>query len=416
MFELIKETFSSIRQHKTRSILTGCGITWGIFILIMLLGIGNGFRQGTVSMFEEYAANSIWITGGVVSESKPGGKPVGTVIRFDDANINRLKARIEEIQFVSPEISLDGVHAVSFRNNFGNFEVKGLGPDYKKVKTLNIGTGRDLNKLDFDGKRRNVIIGEQVKNVLFGKGNNPIGKEIEIAGVYFQVVGVIESGTLYGMIEESSIYMPNATLFSTFDLEKTYSTFGILVENKGITVDYEEKLRACLAQDMGFSENDTRALYVNNVQLQVEAFNFLFSGLNLFLWFVGGCVLLCGVIGVTNIMLLAAKERSKEFGIRKAIGASSSSIILLLTTESLIITTLFGLIGMALGYSGISIFNKILPLISNSGETVFGQAFINGEIVVTALILLIICGVLAGILPAKKAASVMPVEALNQED
>ncbi|MDO5341771.1 MAG: ABC transporter permease [Bacteroidia bacterium] len=417
MFELIKETSSSIRKHKTRSMLTGLGISWGMFILIILLGIGQGLKEGTTSMFSDYATNSVWVTGGIVKETKIGGKPVGSIIKFDDKIIGMLKARIPEIQFVSPEVTLGQNITTTYRHNSGHFEIKGVGIDYKKIKTLGFKVGRDLNVKDFREKRRNVIIGEQVGKVLFGQNVDPIGKSIDIAGVYFKVVGVIEGGTMYGMMEENSIYMSDRTLFSTFGVERVYSTFGLLMENKGITVDYEDEIRECLSKEMGFLSSDTRALYVQNIQLQVEAFNYLFVGLNVFIWFVGCCILLCGIIGVTNIMYLSAKERSREFGIRKAIGATSGSILILLTTESLVITAVFGLLGMAMGYFGLNVFNEILVMYPDSGILeIFGQASINTSIVIASLLLLIACGIISGLLPARKAASVMPIEALSQEN
>ena len=337
------------------------------------------------------------------------------MIRFDTHVLDVLKSKMPEIQFVAPEVALGG-GSVCYSHNVGQFEIKGVGADYKKVKRLNTNLGGVLNKFDFIYRRRNVIIGEQVRNTLFGKDADPIGKSISISGVFFKVVGVIESGTLFGMIEENSIYMSDQALFHTFGAEMNYSTFGIIIENKGVMSDSEERIRECLAEEIGFSSSDSKALYVNNVQLQVNAFNYLFNGLEIFIWFVGGCILLCGVIGVANIMFLAAKERTKEFGIRKAIGATSESILLLLTAESLFITTFFGALGMLLGYFGIGVYNEVLMLMPNSGESVFGEASISQEIVLSALALLIVCGVVAGIFPARKAASVMPIEALNQEN
>ena len=415
MLELIRETFSSVKQHKTRTILTGSGITWGMFILILLLGIGNGFRHGTVSMFEDYASNSIWVTGGTVSEATVGGRALGTAIRFDARVFDILQSKMPEIQFIAPEVTLGG-GTVCYGHNAGQFEIKGVGPDYKKVKRLNTNLGRGLNELDFTNRRRNVIIGEQVRNTLFGKDVDPVGESITISGVCFKVVGIIASGTLFGLIEENSVYMSDQAFFHTFGVEMNYATFGLIVENKGVTSDSEDRIREYLSQEIGFSSGDNKALYINNVQMQVDAFNYLFNGLEIFLWFVGGCVLLCGVIGVANIMFLAAKERTKEFGIRKAIGATSESILLLLTAESLFITTIFGVLGMFFGYFGIGLYNEVLSLMPNLSENVFGEASISNDIVFAALALLIMCGVMAGILPARKAASVMPIEALNQED
>ena len=414
VLELLKETYSSIKQHKSRSILTGSGITWGIFILIILLGIGNGFRHGMLNMFKDYASNSMWITGYYVKESKIGGKPIDSKIRFTDEVLHKLKSRIPEITFISPEISMGYSLPVSYKNNTGAYGIKGIGTDYMRIKTLDIDMGRNLNMKDYIEKRRNIIIGEQIKNSLFGE-EYPIGKEIDIAGVFFKVVGVLEGGTLYGMLEQNSIYTPDIVLYHTFNVEREYDTFGLLLDSETLTNEYEKKIRSFLAEELRFNENDTRALYIQNVQLQVGAFNVLFDGVNIFLWFIGGCILLCGAIGVTNIMMLATKERTREFGIRKAIGATPRTIIQLVISEAVIITTFFGLIGILLGYVGIETYNWFTSSFGENENRIFEAAFINSNVILVALTLLIICGIVSGIFPAKKAASVRPIEALNQE-
>lgn len=413
LLELLIETYSSIRQHKSRSVLTGSGITWGIFILVILLGIGNGFRRGMLNMFKDYASNSMWITGYYVKESREGGKPIDYKIRFNDEVLRKLKLKIPEITFISPEISMGRSLPVSYKNSIGAYGIKGIGRDYMRIKTLNVDMGRNLNLKDYIEKRRNIIIGKQIKDALFGK-EEPIGKNINIAGAFFKVVGVLEGGTLYGMLEQNSIYTPDVVLYNVFNVEKEYDTFGLLLNNKTLTNKHEEEIRSFLAEELKFNVNDTRALYIQNIQLQVGAFNILFDGVNVFLWFIGGCILLCGAIGVTNTMMLATKERTREFGIRKAIGATPTTIIQLVISESIIVTAFFGIIGLVLGYIGIEVYNWFTSFQTNENR-IFETAYINVNVVLVALILLIICGVISGIFPAKKAASIRPIKALNQE-
>ena len=413
--ELLNEVVASISQHKMRTFLTGFSITWGIFILIILLGIGNGFRAGMLNLFSGYASNSIWVTGNQTSEARIGGLQSGEKVRFSDDILRKIKNRFPEVQTVSTEISLGNINQISYKANTIQLETKGIGEDYMKIKSLEIEKGRFLNKKDFKEQRRVVIIGKRVKDLLF-ENEEPVGKQISIAGVFFQVVGILKEGTIFSMMEQNSIYITDATLLNTFNPDKEYITFGALLCEKSAIEPFENQLRVFLAEQMGFNKEDKRALYVNNIQLQVSAFNALFDGINIFLWILGICFLLSGMIGITNIMLVVVKERTNEIGIRKAIGATPSSIIQLIISESLIITIGFGFIGVLFGYIGIIFYNQIAVTLQSNRQAIFEKAYIENSVVLTAFFLLILSGALAGLFPAQKAAKILPVEILNQVD
>jgi putative ABC transport system permease protein len=293
-------------------------------------------------------------------------------------------------------------------------DAKGIGIDYMNIKSVEIEDGRFFNAKDYNERRRVVIIGNRVKDLLF-ENEYSIGKQISIAGVFFQVVGTLKGGTMFSMMEQNSIYMPNVTLFHTFNPEKEYVTFCALLHENTSVETFENQLRSFLAKEMKFNKNDKRALYVNNIQLQIKAFNTLFDGINIFLWILGICFLLSGMIGITNIMLVTVKERTVEIGIRKAIGATPMSIIQLIISEALIITICFGIIGILSGYLGMKLYNWIIIALQTGQQTIFEKAFIENHVVLTAFVLLILTGMLAGIFPAQKAAKIMPVEALNRE-
>jgi putative ABC transport system permease protein len=411
--ELIKEVYASVIQHKMRSILTGFGIAWGMFILIVLLGAGNGFRSGVLNMFSGYASNSIWVTGHQVSEASIGGLQAGARIKFNEYILRKLRKRFVQIKFISSEISLENGNPVVYKNNTGRFEVKGIGEDYMKIKLLEVGEGRLLNRIDYQEQRRSVVIGKRVKDILFGK-EHPIGKHINISGVFFQVVGVLDEGTVFSVMDQNNIYVSDVTLYNIYNIDREHITFGALLHENTEVETFENELRNYLAQEIGFGKNDKRALYVNNVQLQVKAFNTLFDGINGFLWILGLCFLLSGMIGITNIMLVVVKERTIEIGIRKAIGATPNSIVQLIISEALAITVLFGLVGLLLGYVGIAFYNWIIIVLQTGQQEVFSRAFIEGRIVLAAFLLLITSGVLAGVFPARKAAKIMPIETLNR--
>lgn len=411
--EVIHEVISSISQHKARSILTGFGIAWGIFILIVLLGAGNGFRTGMLAMFSGYASNSMWITGQQVSHASVGGLQAGSRVRFDENLAVKLKTQFHQIQCISPEMSLENANPIGYKEKIGYFDVKGIDRDYKNIKLLEMEDGRFLNELDYHELRRVVVIGNRVKEILFSN-EDPIGKHIRIADVFFQVVGVLKSGTMFSMMEQNNIYTPLVCLFNTFNLHKEFMTLGTLLYEKTTVESFENELRNFFAREMQFDKNDRNALYINNVQLQVKAFNSLFNGIDVFLWILGICFLLSGMIGITNIMLVVVKERTLEIGIRKAIGATPRSIIFLIIAEALLITVIFGIVGLSFGYAGIGIYNWIVSALQTGQQAIFAKASVEWYIVLSALVLLVVSGVVAGILPAQKAAKIMPVEALNK--
>jgi len=413
MKEILKEIANSIKEHKARSILMGFGIAWGMFILIVLLGAGNGFRSGMLAMFSGYASNSIWVTGQWVTQAKAGGIQSGSRVHFDESIENRLLQRFPQIQSISSEISLEYSNPIGYKGYIGYFAVKGINLDYNSIKLLEIEEGRFLNKLDYKELRRVVVIGSRVKETLF-KNENPIGKYISISGVFFQVVGTLKTGTIFSMAEQNNIYTPITSLYYTFNLPKEFLTFGALLHDKTAVETFETELRNFLSQEIGFDKNDRNALLVNNIQLQVTAFNSLFNGIDIFLWVLGICFLLSGMIGITNIMLVVVKERTVEIGIRKALGATPESIVWLIVSEALIITVFFGLIGLLLGYVGMGVYNWIVSALQTGQPEIFARASLKGYIVVSAFVLLIVSGVVAGLFPAKKAAQIMPVETLNK--
>ncbi|MBS5907503.1 MAG: ABC transporter permease [Dysgonomonas mossii] len=413
MKEIIKEILASMKAHKARSILTGFGVTWGIFILIILLAAGNGFRSGMLALFGDYASNSIWVTGQWVSNAKVGGVQSGSKVYFNETVIANLKSRFPQIQSISSEISLENANMIGYKGYTGRFDVKGISENYNLIKLLDAEDGRFLNHLDYNEKKRVVVIGNRVKEILF-KNENPIGKHINISGAFFQVVGVLKSGTLFNVMEQNSIYAPAATLQYMFNLNNEYQTLGALLSTSTKVETFENELRNFLAQEIGFNEDDKGALYINNIQLQVSAFNSLFNGIDVFLWVLGICFLLTGMLGITNIMLVVVNERTAEIGIRKALGATPESVVILIISESLIITILFGLLGLLFGYLGIYIYNWIISAVQTGQPEVFARASLEWYVVLSSFVLLVVAGALAGLFPARKAAEIMPVEILNK--
>jgi putative ABC transport system permease protein len=393
--------------------MTGFSIAWGIFILIVLLGAGNGFRSGMLAMFSGYASNSIWITGSSVSKAINNGLPVGSQVWFDDVLLKKAEMKFAEILETETEISLPRNSPITYKNNPGWFEVKGISENYMNIKSLEVEKGRLLNRNDYIERRRCLLIGERVVETLFGN-EEPVGKFIQVEGVMFQVIGVLKGGTIFSLMEQNSIYTTSETLFYTFNLERRYATFGAILHPDAGFETFEGRLREFLAQTKGFDKDDRRALYINNIQLQVKSFNMLFDGINKFLWVLGLCFILSGMIGVTNIMLVVVNERREEIGIRKAVGATPSSILELIISEAILLTFVFGVIGMACGFAGMSVYNYVVSALQTGQQEIFAKATIDSHIVIIAFVLLIAAGVFSGLFPAQKAAKILPVEILSK--
>ena len=411
--ELLKEVYSSIKEHKVRSFLTGFSISWGIFILILLLGAGNGLRAGMLHLFSGYASNSIWVTGGRITKSGKSAVQVGSQVLFDDELLKKLKNHFQEIEFVASETGLPVNNPVIYKDRTGLYNIKGVSGNYLKIKSLEVDKGRTFNDLDYKEKRAVVIIGDKVKDILFEK-EDPIGKYINIEGVLFTVVGTLKGGTVFSIMEQNSIYAPDVTLRSAYNLPFEYSTFGALLREKTDAETFNRKLSNYLSEMIGIDKDDRGALYINNIQLQVKAFGMLFDGINTFLWILGICFLLTGALGVMNIMFVVVNERTEEIGIRKAVGATPGSILQLIFAEALIITLSFGIIGAVFGFIAMKIYNWIVLSMQTGQEQIFSKATISISVVIIALLLLVLSGVIAGVLPARKASKIMPIDTLSK--
>jgi putative ABC transport system permease protein len=409
----IRDAFKSIKENKSRSILSGLGVIWGIFILILLLGVGNGFKEGIFQLFNSFAKNSIWIYGGQVSETDGNKSAVDKLIVFDVDDIAALKDRFESIESISPELNYAGNSLTSYEQNITYPQIKGVLPDYFNVKIIKTDEGRLLNVLDNKEYRRVAMIGSQVADVLFPK-EKPIGKSINIAGIYFTIIGIIEKGSIFTQNEQNVIYIPYNTFYDCFNQGIEFNAFVLSLSKKTDATNFENEIKSYLARIKGFSINDKKALFILNFENQVKAFDKLFTGINLFMWFVGSCLLLSGIVGISNIMFVIVKERTFEIGIRKAVGAKQKSIIWLILSESIVITSLAGSIGLLLGFLILKLINWVLSSFYNDEDSLFTNASVDFPVILFCLMILIFSGLLSGFLPAKKAAKIDPIEALRQ--
>ena len=412
MFELDKwqEIYSTVRKNKLRTFLTGFSVAWGIFMLIILLGSGKGLENGVADQFRGGATNGVWITSGITSMKYKGLK-VGRMIKFNNEDYNAINVSVKGHDRISARLFL-GNNIVSYKNEYGSFFISPCHPDYGNIKEVVMLQGRFLNNIDIRDYRKVAAIGEKVKTALFkGKDTVALGKYININGVLFKVIGIFRDFSRNDN-ELKRIYIPISTAQRIFNGDNviqqiSFTTGNATPEQANLMVDNTKSL---LSRRHTYDIKDDRAVEVWNKSEDVRRFTALFAGIRLFIWIIGIGTIIAGVVGVSNIMMIVVKERTKEIGVRKAIGATPVSIIGLVLQEAIIITGFAGYIGLVLGVGLLELVSKKMP-----SSDFFKNPEADFSLAVGATIVLILAGAVAGFVPAMKAAKVRPVDALRDE-
>ncbi|MCB2219741.1 MAG: ABC transporter permease [Bacteroidetes bacterium] len=409
MFDLDKwqEIYSTIQKNKLRTFLTGFSVAWGIFMLIILLGSGYGLENGVRKEFEGDAANTLWVNQGVTSVAHKGYKP-GRFIQFTNADYNATKT-MEDVEHISGRFTIWENNTLSYKNEYGAFDIFCSHPGYGVVENLTPVKGRFLNDVDVDEFRKVTAIGKLVDEALF-KGEYPIGKYIQVAGIPFKVIGVFDDPG--GDRDLSRIYIPISTAQMVFNRGNRLGTMSMTIGDASVARSEEmvKQIREELAQRHHFDPEDQRAIFIwNNVENYTKFMN-LFANIRLFIWVIGIGTIIAGIVGVSNIMMIVVKERTKEIGIRKSMGATPRSIVSLILQESILITAFAGYIGLVGGVGLLELFSKFVPA---SGY--FANPEVNINVALGATTILILAGALAGFVPARKASAVKPVVALRDE-
>lgn len=418
MFDLDKwqEILNTVRKNKLRTFLTMFGVFWGIFMLLLLLGGGSGLRNGVERDFSGGAKNAVFTWSRKTTMPYKGMKP-GRWIRLNLSDVDYLRENLPEAELVLPRNQLGGyqdANNVVRKNKTGAFSIYSAWPDAEKFAYREYPHGRWINQNDIDEGRKVCVIGLKVLSILFPEGGNPVGDYIRINGVYFKVVGVHKSRATGDDSDRdmSSIFVPFTAFQKVFNYGDIVGWMSILPKEGVEASIVEEKAKKLLRENHSIHPNDRAAMGSYNTEedyLQIEN---LFAGINMFIWVVGIGTLLAGVIGVSNIMLIIVKERTKEIGIRKSLGATPWSIVSLIIQESVVITVLAGYGGLLLGTM---LIEGINTAIKGQDTGMFRNPEIDLGIALTALSVLIIAGALAGLIPARKAAAINPIEALRSE-
>lgn len=405
-----QEIFGTIRQHKLRSFLTALGVFWGIFMLIFLLGMGKGLQNGVYQDFNKKSKNLMYVWPTPTSMPYQGFKP-GRSPRFTLDDIDALRAKFKDIEFIAPRLQTNAT--VMYKEKGESREIRGELTDMIEIESLKLFEGRYINQVDIDEKRRVCVIGERVRELLFG--DTPcIGEYVKMNGSFFKVVGVFGPVELkpWTQSDMTSVVIPLSTMNQTFGFANKIDYFACSGYPDVDMNQLEPEIRAFLKQRHQINPEDPRGIGGFNLADEFSKVTTLFTGIRAFLWFVGIGTLLAGIIGVSNIMLIIVKERTREIGLRKAIGATPFSIISLILTESVFITSVSGYFGLSLGTFIIWGVNQAM-LFAGAETRFFYHPEVNLETGIGSLLLLIISGALAGFIPAVKAAGINPVEALR---
>lgn len=422
MRDILQEIFSTLSQNKLRTTLTGLSVSWGIFILIILLGAGNGLKNGVMHNFQSRAVNSVRLWSGRTSIPYKGLQS-GRNLQFANKELDVVRNEVVESRHVTAQASRN--MTITYGGEYGSYSIRGVMPDYLHIEKLEIAPndGRFINNLDIKNENKIIVIDEKVEEVLF-KEQSAIGKYVKVGELMYKVVGVNSKKLDWG---GARAYIPFSTYQMIYNPNQKFNQIAFTVEGletKEQNETFNERLRGEMGSSMNFDAEDMQALYLNNSQESYIETQKIFGAITLFVAIIGIFTLIAGIVGVSNIMLVSVKERTREIGIRKALGAPPMSILKLIVLESIIITAIFGYIGMLAGIGVTELANFVMEQSAAAAAqvpsdtpqmSIFRDPTVNLAYVLISTLILIAAGVVAGYLPAYKAVRVRPIEAMRKD-
>lgn len=411
-----KEILEVLTSNVFRTLATSFGVGWGIFILIILLAAGKGLENGIRADFGDIATNTMfmWSRNTTISYK---GLPKGRRFSFKLEDVQAINDKVPNLRFISPRNQLGGFGS---GNNVvrglktGAFNVYGDYPEIIRQEPMTITSGRFVNQNDIEDKRKIAVIGDGVQNELYDQGETVIGTYIKIQGVNFMVVGTYQKKDSGGGEEgQKEIYVPFTAFSQAFNMGNDVGWMAITANDGSSISELKEKIVGVVKENRKIHPDDKRAVGYFDLYEQFNRVESLFGALRWVAYFVGVLVLLSGIIGVSNIMLIVIKERTKEIGIRRALGEAPWSIKKQILMESIFLTIISGMIGIIFGAAFIYGVNAVLD--SVGPVDMFINPSVSLGVVVSALVILIFSGLLAGFIPAQSAIKIRPIEALRTE-
>jgi putative ABC transport system permease protein len=413
-----QEIWASLAKNRGRTLLTAFGVFWGIFMLVAMVGAGHGLQHGVDAGFAGSATNSFFLWGQRTSKPYRGMLP-GRDIQMTDADVKAIRQQVTQAAVVAPRNQLGGFRGannVTRGSRAGAFSVMGDYPAIAHIQSLKITEGRFLDDFDLDQRRKVAVIGTRVRELLFAPGEEPIDGSIEIDGVYFKVVGLFKSMQTGEDADRDAqtIFVPFTTYQAAFNNGDRVGWFAI-TSRPGVRVSVvEDAVLKLLRERHRVAPDDLRAFGHFNLQKEFDKVQGLFRGISILVWVVGAGTLAAGVIGVSNIMLIIVKERTREIGLRRAVGATPFAVSLQIVIESIILTSVAGYLGLV---AGVAVIEGVRVAMAAAGAhpRMFIDPGVNLADAVKALAILVVSGALAGLIPARRAVAISPVQALRSE-
>lgn len=411
------EIIEVLSSNWVRTLLTAFGVFWGIFILILLLAAGKGLENGIKQGFGDAATNTMFMWTRTITKSYDG-MPKGRRYNYSLDDVTAIRENVPNLRFISPRNQLGGFRGT---NNVvrglttGAYNVYGDYPEIIKQEPMDITSGRFINYADINEKRKIAVIGEGVKTGLYDKDENPIGTYIKIQGVNFMVVGTYMKKNTGGDGEEdqSQIFVPFTAFSQAFNRGEKVGWMAITaIDGTPITV-LKNQIFDIVKKNHKIHPDDRRAVGHFDLYEEYRRVESLFMALKIIAYFVGILVLISGIIGVSNIMLIVVKERTKEIGIRRALGASPNTIRGQILAESVFLTIISGMAGIVFGAVCIYLINYVID--ASGPIDMFANPSVNLGVITTALTILVLSGLFAGLIPAQNAIRLKPVDALRNE-
>jgi putative ABC transport system permease protein len=408
----LQEILFTLRQNKLRTLLTAFGVFWGIFMLIVLLGAGRGMQNGVMQDFGSEVLDFIIVWSGDTSVAY-NGMGLGRKIRLEEADVEAVRNQVPGVRTISGDTNI-GNGLITYGEKTSTSPIRGVPDEYFKVKEdVPFNFGRKVNPLDVDEVRKIAVIGTAVAERLFPPGTDPVGKDIRIKDVVMKVVGVFHDKGNRGRNSEH-VMIPMSTVQKVYGGGGRIDSIWMRPEPGIDGFALEKQVLELVKRRKDVSPDDKRGVNSFNMAEPAKRVNGLFIGINVFIWFVGLGTLTAGIVGISNIMIITVKERTREIGIRKALGATPFSIVSTLLLESTLVTAFAGYIGLVFGVGLIELVAFAMRKAGVQGGY-FANPEVNFSVAMTAIALLVGVGLIAGLMPALRAAKITPIEAMRAE-